>query len=199
MLKTDMAPLALLKLGYATEDDLKVVGTAADGAIGQPVPGDQPEAPAPEAEPQPAEQAPPDRDQAPDGPPAEAPGPPARAATVDPALVAAADGLVHRALEKAGNRLRQRLRRATSAAPDVPAVRLHLACNATAVVDADQLLVGAWDRVPEVAEHLGVDAELLRAELDTYVRQLLRTRHAHTWALLEAFLSGRSQALETAA
>ena len=66
-------------------------------------------------------------------------------------------------------------------------------------IDADQLLVGAWDRVPEVAEHLGVDAELLRAELDTYVRQLLRTRHAHTWALLEAFLSGRSQALETAA
>lgn len=189
MLKTDVAPLALLKLGMATEEELKIVvsspaAPAVPGAEG-PVGEGDPE------EPEPTVDGPPDRDSEPDRP-TTPPGPPQQeAAGVELALVAACDGLVHRALERSGNRLRQALRRSTGRAPDCAAAVAHTTCNASAVVPLDQLLDGAWDRVPEVAAMLGLDPARLQDELDGYVRQLVRTRHVHSWELLAGYLSGR--------
>jgi hypothetical protein len=194
MLKTDMAPLALLKLGMATEEELKIVVSSAPAVPPPGAPVDD-EGPGQEVEDEePAVDGPPDRDSEPNRP-TTPPGPPQQreAAGAELALVAACDGLVHRALERSGNRLRQAMRKSTGRPPDCAAVVAHTVCNASAVVPLDQLLDGAWDRVPEVAAMLGLDASTLQAELDGYVRQLVRTKHAHSWQLLAGFLSGRAE------
>jgi hypothetical protein len=194
--------LALQKLGLVDEGDLPATvtspaGGGADGATpppaGQPEvgaePATEPAAPAPSEQPAPAPQ------------PAQAASvmAAAREAALDVALVAACDGLVHRALERAGNRLRQALKDRRGNMPpgmDVTACLMHTVCTDRLPRSESALLVDAWDRVPGVAGNLGVSAEDLHRFLAGYTRQLLANRQPHTW---EALASALAQWRETPA
>lgn len=104
------------------------------------------------------------------------------AAHVD-AVVMACDGIVYRALERAGSRLRNSIGRSTtgpqSVDTSIPAAELHTKYDATVYADLDRLLDGAFDRVPEIADALDLDADALRATLVAYCRSLLAAQHAH--------------------
>jgi hypothetical protein len=100
-------------------------------------------------------------------------------------LVAACDGIVHRALERAGNKYMRLMKRGEHGACDRPPAELYL-CDADVYhlrmqMLADKLLDGAWERVPALAATLDEDAEPLASTLDAYVRLLIRTKQAHTW------------------
>lgn len=108
------------------------------------------------------------------------------------AVIAACDGVVHRALERAGSRLRSAIGRKVPGGPQAvecadPAV-LHTHYDATIYADLDRLLEGAFDRVPEVASPLKVDAAALTATLNAYCRALLASGHAHDRTRLAAAL-----------
>lgn len=138
-----------------------------------------------------------DPNAAPGIPPADVtPGPPPTPPDMNPpppnaALVAAADGLVCRALEKAGNRVRQKLRPAKGANNDCPPMLIHeciggvIACG----IELPTLLAGAWERVPEIAGRLNVDPAWFGQSLELYTAGLLETGLAHTWEGLEGFLA----------
>ncbi len=116
------------------------------------------------------------------------------AADANLALVAACDALVYRALERAGNRLRQTVirrmpGRRLDASWDVEPHVFHTLCQAAQLADIDQLLVGAWDRVPEVAARLGQAPGLLAATLDDFTQHLLTDQHHYSWDLLAAYLA----------
>lgn len=141
------------------------------------------------------------RVQAPSGPPAAGPptGPSAppvapvaasarRHSPFPDALMAACDGLVDRALEHAGNRLRTRAgMRGDDGCP--PAIA-HT-CVPVGTLDKvglDAVLAGAWIRVPEVAVRYRVEPEGLRRALDGYARSLLASGTPHNYATMcEAF------------
>ena len=101
-----------------------------------------------------------------------------------PALVAACDGLVYRALERAGARLRNKAGRhdklaaAAVACDDVAELHAHL--DVTSFASVNQLLEDAWARVPAIAERYGVDPDALLASLDAYTRGLLVNSELHT-------------------
>lgn len=175
---------ALIALGLATEADFPAA----------PVPVSAPAEPEPEADEPPANPGgPPGTQGDPEprrvAPPVQAPArAPAAALVSAEALMAAADGLVFRALEKAGNRLRQAMRRVPGGAPDCSAVLVHTECNAGRHRSADDLLEGAWDRLPEIAARIGEPADALQAVLDDYARTLIQTRLAHSWDMLAVAL-----------
>jgi hypothetical protein len=104
---------------------------------------------------------------------------PASAVRAD-AAADAFEGLAFRAIEHAGNRLRNRAR-STGDAPMSPAVEVHLH-HRPRVEDLDRLLSGAWARVPELAERYGLDPALVERTLDRYVRRILRESTAHDYA-----------------
>lgn len=116
------------------------------------------------------------------------PAEPAIAASADSrlsaALFEACDGIVHRALERAGSRLRAKAGRnvpggtATIAACDP--VKQHTKLDAATFADISFLLEGALDRVPIVADRLGLDPEPLTASLHIYLRDLLVSGAEHT-------------------
>jgi hypothetical protein len=174
-----MQHLAVVKLGLATEDEIP----KAPAPPGQPAPPDEepedeePALPAPRALPTTREEPAPDEE-------------PAAAGVLAPAaaVVAACDGLVFRALEKAGNRLRQAHRRNLNGATDCTAALMHTCLNATAIRTMDQLLEGAWDRVPEIAAMLNEPPDELRHVLDAYTRVLIRTQQPHSWDRLACAL-----------
>lgn len=125
-----------------------------------------------------------------------APGPPLTPSDMNPAppnaaLVAAADGLVCRALEKAGNRVRQKLRPTKGGANDCPPMSIHeciggvIACG----IELPVLLAGAWERVPEIAGRLNVDSAWFGQSLELYTAGLLETGLPHTWEGLAGFLA----------
>lgn len=110
----------------------------------------------------------------------------------DYALLAAAEVMVWRALERAGARLRSRLPRADRGQyQDLAADQIH--CHTT-VASADiaehKLLEGAWDRVAQLAARYGADPEDLEAKLDTYTRTLLCAGFACDVESLELALFG---------
>lgn len=176
-----MAGRALVELGLIEESDLPqpvavTAPAAAPEAEAPPVPGAEPrQIPDTQDDPEPRRIAPPV---------------PAVAATVvsAEALMAAADGLVFRALERAGNRLRSRTAGQRDASTDCTAALMHTCINTARVLDVDRLLEGAWDRLPEVAGRLGEPADALQAALDGYVRVLIRTRTPHSWDTLAVAL-----------
>lgn len=181
-----LAGVALKKLGMLDEADLPPA-PAPPGPPGGPPGGPPPAGPenpvAPGGEPTPRTKptAPP--------PPEPAPAPTPQPKAADTlALTAACDGLVHRALEKSGNRLRQATARQRAADPglDQPAILMHTRINAAAVRPLAALLDGAWDRVPEVADRLGVDPDWLCRTLDGYTVTLIRSRTPHSWDVLSA-------------
>jgi hypothetical protein len=103
--------------------------------------------------------------------------------TDEPALLAACDGLVYRALERAGGRLRSAAGRKVNGGPaaiacDDPVV-LHTTIRATEYATLDSLLAGAWDRCDTIGPRYAVDGAALAATLDSYARALLATGHAH--------------------
>lgn len=187
MLGTELAPLAIEKLGLATADEIEAARPAAPAPALPP--GDQAAPEDDQALPDTLDEPPPSQD-APQAPPQQQA---ADSVQFHPglAVVAACDGLVHRALEKAGNRLRNLTarQRATDPRYDQPPHLMHTVCNAARLRPLDYLLTNAWDRVPEVAAQLGRDPAELTAELDAYVRDLMRARQAHTWQALADYLA----------
>ena len=125
------------------------------------------------------------------GPPDEPPGGDdssgAIAATIDSrlsadGLLASCDGLVYRALERAGQRLRNKAGR-TNGGPsavncDDPA-SLHTRIDASTFSNVHELLDGSWHRVAEIAQRYSVPAEELLIALDSYTRGLLVSGQAH--------------------
>lgn len=96
-------------------------------------------------------------------------------------LLASCDMLVLRALERAGNRLKNKAQTKFS----VPASELH--CFVIAE-DVDDLLTDAWSHVPLIAERAGLNPEALERDLHNYTGKLLVSQTAHTYEGLHAFM-----------
>lgn len=114
---------------------------------------------------------------------------------LEPALIAACDGLVYRALERVGSRLRNRagrdnpgekadhgsVRGGAAALECDDLTELHTLLDASTVVrGVHKLLDGAWTRVPVIAERYGVPADELLITLDGYTRGLLVNGQPHS-------------------
>lgn len=118
--------------------------------------------------------------------PTETPPPaddrPSQAAALD-SLLMACDGIVDRAMERAGNRLRSSVGKKAGGPQaldrSIDARVLHLSFDPTVYADLDYLLAESFDRVPTVAEYLDIDADALVATLRSYCRGLLATQHEH--------------------
>lgn len=165
-----LAPMFLLAAGFDID-----FGPA---PAAEPAPTPTTPAPAPPA-PAPADDAPP-------APPADDTAP-ADDAALAAALVAAADGIVERAMERAGSRLRSAAgkgRGGSAAVPCVDVTTLHCTIPATNYANLDHLLAGAWDRVPVIASRFGVDGPSLIACLDGYARGLIAGQHPHDYGRL---------------
>lgn len=123
-------------------------------------------------------------------------GPPVQASIPADALLAACDVLMHRALERAGSRLRSAAgKRTAGGAASVPCddpARLHCTIDATAFADIGQLLDGAWSLTPDIAARHHVDPERLTLLLDRYARALLATGEPHTHDRLGHALAART-------
>lgn len=173
-----MAPVILAKLGIIEQElaDRLLEASLNPGGGGTPIDAGDDLEPV-------TDMAPPDR------PEPEQPGDdPALAA----ALLAACDGLVYRALERSGARLRSAAGRKVhggASAIDCPdPTRLHCQLDATVHADLDHLLADAWDRVPEIAARYDVAPDALAATLTAYTRALLASGHAHSIDRLSAAL-----------
>lgn len=107
------------------------------------------------------------------------------------ALVASMDGVVHRALERAGNRLRTELGKGVAggnaAVAGIDPVLIHTMFQPKGA-DISSLVAGAFDRVPELAQHLGVDGAVLTSKVDRYTRHLLSTGQKHDLEALTSWL-----------
>jgi len=88
------------------------------------------------------------------------------------ALVAACEGLVFRALERAGNRLRA----GVAKPPGVPSYETHLFVKANG--SASKVLEDAWSCAPQVLDGVG-DPEKIVPVLDSYCRSLLAEQSPH--------------------
>ena len=168
-----LAPALLAELGYLAAAPVPVSPIpAADVAAGDIdlTPDTPPAAPAEQSMP----------DTAPAGDLAR----PESASVASDALAAACHVVVHRALEKAGARLRSAAGKnvqggaAAIACPDP--TRLHVELDATAYSDLGALLEGAWTLIPEIATRCGVDSDALVDTLDAYTRALLAAGQEHS-------------------
>lgn len=102
--------------------------------------------------------------------------------------------LVHRALERAGNRIRS-ASRSSAELVDCPPEQAH--CCIGGVTNADELLRGAWDRVPAIATELGYDPVLIINRLDEYCAMLLTRGFAHDRETLVAVMCGMPMRITT--
>lgn len=156
-----LAPTMLAKAGLLDAE----VGAAAEQVVSNdatsPQVGDEP------VDDEPAEQPPDTRPQA---------------AGVD-AIVMACDGIVYRAMERAGGKLRNAVGRKAGDGPQATEcddiTTFHTLYDATAYADLNHLLDGALNRVPDIANDLGLDADALASTLDGYMRGLLAAGHPH--------------------
>jgi hypothetical protein len=147
---------------------------AALSQLGVPLNSVRPDAPAEEtreARPSPSllehpSQDPPDRDDAP--------------------LVAACDVLTLRALERAGNKLKNKVQKRPEG---VMAAEHYLFVANTDTPSLDFLLDDAWAHVPGYAARFGLDAESLEEALDTYCRHLISERAPRDTTLLASYLA----------
>ena len=103
----------------------------------------------------------------------------AAAASLDP-LVSAAEVMVFRALERAGNKLKSRF----GTPVDIPAVKLYLSVPTLSRAECEDLLTDAWSCVGG----LGYNAQLERV-LQEYTIGLLRLSKAHEREALSRHLS----------
>ena len=91
------------------------------------------------------------------------------------ALITACDAMVMRALERAGNRLKNRS--GTNVRTVDPTV-LHIGV-AISAAEAARLLDGSWTMLPRLVERHGFSAAGVRPALDNYCRVLLTTGTEH--------------------
>ncbi len=98
------------------------------------------------------------------------------------ALVAASEALVFRALERAGNRLRQTVAKP----PGVPAYETHLYVTPANGLTA-KLLDDAWSCAPMVLEGIG-DPKTVVPLLDSYCTSLIQGRQPHERSRLRNWL-----------
>jgi hypothetical protein len=89
-------------------------------------------------------------------------------------LVAACSVLVYRALERAGNRLRN-----AHPMSDTQAMAAHTVYTVLASADVGKLLAGAWDCAPEALAAYTDDVAPVVDVLDFYVRGLLSSKRPH--------------------
>jgi len=122
------------------------------------------------------------------GPPRETPQPPSlmdhptRPRTpAESALLAAADALVFRALERAGNRLRTQVGKP----PGVPAYETHTLVPVNG--NADLLLTDAWSCADKVLDGIA-DPLAIVPVLHAYAEQVLRSGRPHSKANLAKWL-----------
>lgn len=96
------------------------------------------------------------------------------AASAAPSVDASATVVIHRALERAGARLKSRYKSSiVPGASDVPNERLYRYANIAADME-DDLLLGAWDCI----DTLGLSCT--PTKMDAYVRHLFRTNEVFT-------------------
>ena len=100
-------------------------------------------------------------------------------------LAAACDALVYRALERAGNRLRNAHPRTDTGA--VTAADVYRTLSG----DVDKLVEGAWECAPQLLAAYTDDLDSVVDTLDFYVRGLLASHRPHTRAVMEALLASR--------
>lgn len=112
----------------------------------------------------------------------------AAAASLDP-LVSAAEVMVFRALERAGNRLKARF----GAPVDIPAVKLYLSVPTLSRSECEELLGGAWSCV----DQLGYSTALEKS-LQEYTIGLLRLSKAHERPALARHLAQSFTAVSAA-
>lgn len=97
-------------------------------------------------------------------------------------LVAACDGMVYRALERAGLRLRNKAGRLAGGPSNVDCddyTELHTRLDASTFANVHELLDGAWVRVPAIAARYGVSGDDLLIAIDSYTRGLLVSGQPH--------------------
>lgn len=102
-------------------------------------------------------------------------------------LLAASEQLVFRALERAGNRLKQKM---GGLKVNCSAAELYMFASG----DPEFLLDDAWGGVPLIAKRAGLIPEVLAADLAEYTTGLLETRQPHTYEALEAFITTKELA-----
>lgn len=125
------------------------------------------------------------------GPPVDPSEPPTPAVGVRAGLLDACDGLVWRALERAGRRMQQ-VAKVRGKLP-YPATQVHCHIRALELENLQDgyLLEGAWDRVPEVARRFGVERLALAAALDNFTNGLIANQVEYSYDLLaEALRDG---------
>jgi hypothetical protein len=128
-------------------------------------------APAPPEEPEDASPAPP-------GPPPAPSEPPASQPVAASAVLAVAQVLTDQAVRVANTRLRAQMGKGVpggaAAVKCDDVMQLHVGSgDITQFATLDSLVAGAWDRLPDYADTLGVDATDLETRLNTYVRTTL--------------------------
>lgn len=99
------------------------------------------------------------------------------------AIIAAADAMVERAIERAGNRLKSKhehLRNLTAAGAAI--------YEGMSEPDIDDALHGAWDRAVLIADRYSLDPEWLVGQVDGYTRGLLRERKPHDFLSFESMM-----------
>jgi hypothetical protein len=99
-------------------------------------------------------------------------------------LIAASEQAVVRALERAGNRLKNKVQAKTN----VPAAMLYMSMQ-TKVGDYDYLLDDAWSTVPAIANRHDVPIQWLKSTLDTYCRGLMTNQTQHTYDGFTEFMN----------
>lgn len=119
-------------------------------------------------------------------------GPPRRTTTgPDPAgIAAAAEVMVYRALERAGNRLRTKL--GAKSVANVPAYDVYMHAPVRPK-DCDTLLDDAFTNLDRYQVCQDVPPERLEAALDAYCRHLMVNRARHTSDALAEFLTDQLQ------
>lgn len=99
-------------------------------------------------------------------------------------LSATCDALVWRALERAGNRLKN----STQSRPQgIASEDLYLHIKASSD-EVGKLLDGAWTPLPRLVEDVGVAHSALSRNLDAYVKSLLTTQTPHSREKMMAFV-----------
>lgn len=106
---------------------------------------------------------------------------------IEPGLAAAAEVLLFRALERAGNRLRN-----MHPLSDTKAMVAH-AVYTVLSGDADHLLAGSWDAAPEVLSRYCDDPGAVIEVLDLYARGLLASKRAPSSTVLTTLLATRPE------
>lgn len=176
-----LAPAMLAVAGVITMEEADTINRLVAAAAGGEVAGPA----APVADAAPADRALPERQDE----------PPAGEAAAVAGLVAGADGLVVRAMERAGARLRAAVGKGkaggSAAVECADPMTFHTVVSATEYASLDHLLAGAWDRAGLVAARAQVDPASFAACLDGYCRGLLAAGHAHDFDLLAATLGAR--------